>query len=240
MRGNLKNIDVFILCGGLGKRLKPISGSLPKPMVKINKQPFLDTVINYLADFGFQRFILGIGYRGGLIRDYYRKNYKRGLTILFSQEKVPLDTGGAVKNAKEIIKSNPFLVLNGDTFFKFNPSNFLNFHQQKGSLLTILLRRMPNSKDYGEVITDKSGQILNFSEKSQEKKSCFINAGAYLFDRKIFSLMPSGAKFSLERDLFPVMAGKSIFGYPCGGFFIDIGTPQRYRKARRYFQRINF
>jgi NDP-sugar pyrophosphorylase family protein len=236
---DLKNIDVFILCGGLGKRLREVSDNMPKPMAQVGGRPFLDIIIDYMANFGFRRFILGLGYKADMIKAYYRKRKKSKLEILFSCEKVPLDTGGAVKNAKRLISSNLFLVLNGDSFCKFNPLGFLEFHKQKKSLISILLRKTTKAKDYGEVKVDRFWRILNFNEKNAKAKKCLINAGVYLFDKKIFNLMPRLSKFSLEFEFFPRMAKKKIFGYPYSGFFIDIGTPERYSQAIKYFLKNN-
>ncbi len=230
----LEGIDVLILCGGMGKRLKKISGPLPKPMVKINERPFLDIIINYLAGFGFKRFILGTGYRGDIIDDYYTKKPKKGLNILFSREKTPLDTGGAVKNAGRLIKSKFFFVLNGDSFCKFNPFKFMSFHKKKKALVSILLRKESKGSDYGEIKIDSYSRILSFNEKNRKVNKCLINAGVYIFDAKIFKLMPLSSKFSLERNLFPKLSGGGIFGYKNSGSFIDIGTPERYLKAKKY------
>lgn len=237
MDNNLKDIDVLILCGGLGKRLKKISSSVPKPMIKIGKRPFLDIIIDHLAGFGLRHFILGVGYKADMINDYYTKNPKKDIKILFSPERNPLDTGGAVKNAKRFIKSNCFFVLNGDSFCRFNPVKFLTFHRKKKALISILLKKESQGKDYGEIKIDKSSRILSFNEKNQKVKKCLINAGIYIFDKRVFGLMSYGRKFSLERDFFPEMSGKDIFGYINSGFFIDIGTPERYSKAKRYFSR---
>lgn len=235
MMNSLVNIDVLILCGGQGKRLRKVSANMPKPMAQVGGRAFLDIVIDYMANFGFRRFILGLGYKSDMIKAHYstRKNPK--LEILFSCEKVPLDTGGAVKKAKGLIKSSPFLVLNGDSFCKFNPLDLLRFHKQKKSLITILLKRISDAKEYGEVKIDKSWRILEFSEKNSRVKKSLINAGVYIFDKKMFNLMPRLSKFSLEFDFFPQMAKKRIFGYPYSGFFIDIGTPQGYSQAIKYF-----
>src|SRR3989339_1476031 len=130
MRYSPKSIDVFLLGGGFGRRLKKISGGLPKPMVKVGSKPFLDIIISYLAGFGFRNFIIGTGYKADIVESYYRNRKIPGLSVLFSREKRPLDTGGAVKNAVGLIRSNPFLVLNGDSFCKFNPLDFLRFHRQ--------------------------------------------------------------------------------------------------------------
>ncbi|MFH1248102.1 MAG: sugar phosphate nucleotidyltransferase, partial [Candidatus Omnitrophota bacterium] len=196
MPKTLEGIDVLILCGGMGKRLKKVSGLLPKPMVEIGGRPFLDIIIDYMAGFGFKRFILGTGYRADIIEDYYSKKPKKGLNILFCREKTPLDTGGAVKNARRLIKSKFFFVLNGDSFCKFDPIKFMSFYKKKKALVSILLRKEPKGSDYGEIKIDRNSRILSFNEKNRKVKKCLINAGVYIFDTKIFKLMPLGLKFS--------------------------------------------
>jgi len=241
MRDNLSEIDVFILCGGLGTRLRAVSKGVPKSMVEINKHPFLNIIITYLASFGFKRFILGIGYKADYIVDYY-KNYKiPGIDILFSRENIILGTGGAVSNSRKLLRRDnlPFLVLNGDSFCKFNPLEFLSFHKQKKASISILLRKVSRCEDYGSIKIDKNYRILSFCEKSSSLKSGWINSGVYLFEKKIFSLMPKKRKFSLETDFFPSILNKKCFGFVYNKLFIDIGTPQRYLKARSLFNRNN-
>ena len=237
MGNPFKRIDVFILCGGIGKRLRKLNPNVPKPMVKMGDKPFLDMIIANMAKSGFRRFILGLGYKGDLIRKHYSENPPEGLKIIFSQENGPLGTGGAVKKAKKLIGSIHFFVLNGDSFCQFNPQDFLSFHKHKKALATILLKRLRgDAKDYGEVKMDRLSRIISFQEKNDNAKKCLINSGVYLFDRKIFGLMPRQDSFSLECDLFPKVIGDGLFGHICPGYFIDIGTPERYFKARRHFE----
>ncbi|PIQ85584.1 MAG: nucleoside-diphosphate-sugar pyrophosphorylase [Candidatus Omnitrophica bacterium CG11_big_fil_rev_8_21_14_0_20_43_6] len=237
MLNQVSDSDIFILCGGFGKRLKAISGNIPKPMIKIAKKPFLDILIAYLGSLGFKRIILGIGYQAEFIRNYYAQqvDYRK---ILFSQEKEPLGTGGALKNAAKLITSNPFFVLNGDSFCRFNPSAFLGFHIKNKAKASILLREVPNGSDFGQIVTDKNGRILEFKEKNTGAGKCIANAGIYIFDQRIFSLLPRKKRFSLEYDFFPKLSGKELYGYPGASSFIDIGTPERYLKAKLYFKRM--
>jgi D-glycero-alpha-D-manno-heptose 1-phosphate guanylyltransferase len=231
-----KDIDVFILCGGRGRRLRTVTRSGPKPMAKVGHTHFLDLILNYFIAFGFHRFILGTGYKAGVIEGYYHKNRRPGINIIFSHEDKPLDTGGALKKAKELIRSNPFFVLNGDSLSKFNPQAFLDFHRRNNSRISILLKRVVTAEDYGKIQLGSRMRIVSFSEKQTKARNCFVNAGVYLFDKGVFKLMPKKQKFSLEKDFFPKLAGKEIFGYPFRGFFIDIGTPERHKRANRYFK----
>ena len=239
MSNAIKNMDVYILCGGLGKRLKSITKNYPKPMVKIGQKPFLDIIIGYMASLGFKRFVLGVGYKAETFKKYYRGSLVKDLKIEFCEEKTPLGTGGAVKKAKNLIRSSFFLVLNGDSFCKFEPSDFLKFHKNKKAIVSILLKKVPSGADYGKVKLNKRGLIIDFNEKDSRARNCFINSGVYVFSKEIFNFMPRQKKFSLERDFFPKLAGKNCFGYTKSGFFIDIGTPERYLKANKYFLKKN-
>lgn len=231
----IEDIDVLILCGGKGKRLKKFSGGIPKPMVSIGKRPFLDIVINHLKKSGFKRFILGIGYKAHFIKKYYKEHKVAGAEIIFSQENRPLGTGGAVKKARRLIKSEIFLVLNGDSFSEFNAASFIKFFQQKNAKALVLLRKAKDSRDFGGIAIDKSSAITCFSEKEPALQNNFINGGVYLFSKSVFPMMPKKAQFSLEYDFFPRMAGRGLYGYKKPGFFIDIGTPERYLSAKRHF-----
>lgn len=231
----MQNIDVFILCGGQGKRLKKISGNTPKPLVTIGKHPFLDIIITNLQNFGFKRFILGIGYQAHIIKKYYQTHKIPNVEILFSQENKPLGTGGAVKKAKEFIKTDAFFVLNGDSFSEFNAIDFIKFYKQKNAKALILLRKVKKTQDFGIITTNKKSEIISFREKDPKLTGNFVNGGVYLFSRNIFSKMPKKACFSLEYDFFPQIAGKGLYGYKKEGFFIDIGTPERYLAATKHF-----
>jgi len=240
MDNRFKYIDVFILCGGFGKRLRKLNLDVPKPMAKMGDKHFLDIIIAYMANFGFRRFILGLGYKADFIMKYYSNKPEESLKIIFSHEKNPLGTGGAVKKAKKLISSRNFFVLNGDSFCQFNPQDFLSFHRRKKALATILLKRLSDdAKDYGKVKIDRLFRITSFQEKNGNAKKCLINSGVYLFDKKIFNLMTCQDNFSLEHDLFPDLAGNGLFGYIDPGYFIDIGTPKRYFKAKRHFSKEN-
>jgi D-glycero-alpha-D-manno-heptose 1-phosphate guanylyltransferase len=233
-----ERVDVVILCGGMGTRLKAIVDDKPKPMAEIDKRPFIDILIEHVSTFGFHRFILCAGYKAELIQEYY-KNKKCRVEILIKKEQELLGTGGAVKNAWPLIDSNPFLVLNGDSFLDMDLYKFVKFHLEKKALLSIALIDAKDTKSYGSIKTDSSGRIVKFCEKEEKSQESMINAGIYLFNREIFSLMPGNKKFSLEYDFFPKIVGREFYGYSANGFFIDIGTPERYMQAKQLLKDFN-
>ena len=139
MRDELEKIDVVVLCGGRGERLRPVLFNQPKVLAKIEGKPFLDIVIDNLLLYGFKNMILSVGYPREQIKDHF--NYEKNYNITFSEEEEPLGTGGALKKAKTLIRSNPFMVMNGDSICKVNLRSFLDFHTGKEALLSIVLVR---------------------------------------------------------------------------------------------------
>jgi len=227
MNIDTKNIDVVILCGGVGKRLKSIVNDRPKPMAEIKGRPFLDWLIDYVSSYEFHRFILSTGYMSEFIRDYYKNKL-----ILFSKEKNPLGTAGAVKNSQRFIRSNPFLVMNGDSICRLDLRELLEFHIRKNALVSIALTTSGDVKNSGTVKLNDKQQIVRFSEKVDTTDSSnIINAGVYAFDQEVLSLIPNDKPYSLEYDLFPQL--KRCYGYVTDKDLIDIGTPEGYERARQ-------
>jgi len=232
MQISFDNIDVAILCGGLGTRLKSILKECPKVMAKMNGRPFLEILIDYYKSNGFKRFILCTGYKAEIIQHYFQGKHK-GDEVVISQEKEPLGTGGAIKKALSKITSNPFIVVNGDSFLKVDFLELLEFHNKSNALTTIALVKLKDTRRYGRVNVDSTGKILNFDEKIQSKKDGWINGGVYILNKEIFEKFDKHRRsFSLEYDLFPRLVGLDFYGMKTNGEeFIDIGTPDDFLKA---------
>jgi NDP-sugar pyrophosphorylase family protein len=221
--------DAVILCGGLGTRLRPISKDLPKALMPFAGRTFIDILIESLLPFGFRRFVLCVGYHSEKVREHFgRRDYE----VVFSEEAEPLGTGGALKNAMPHILSSPFLLLNGDSLCPTDLTAFLGFHDRKGGVLSMVLARPLVEQDYGVIILDGEARITAFREKEAAHKGSYINAGIYLMDHRLFDLMPASAAFSLERDLIPELLPHGCYGYITDGTLIDIGSPERYLRAR--------
>jgi D-glycero-alpha-D-manno-heptose 1-phosphate guanylyltransferase len=227
----MDKLDVLILTGGQGSRLRNVVSDRPKPMADIQGRPFLDILINHVASFGSHRFILCTGFMADSIERYYEKA-DQPYTLLFSREAIPLGTGGAIKNAEPLIASNPFLVLNGDSLCRADIKDFFYFHVGKKALLSLVVTGVNESGDFGSIAMDGKDRITGFLEKGSSGRS-LINAGIYLLDSKVLSLIPTQSQFSLEHDLFPALVGKDFFGFLTKEALIDIGTPERYEQAQR-------
>lgn len=226
-----KDIDLVILCGGLGRRLSSVTKHIPKPMAKMGSRPFLDLIIEHALSFGVRRFVLCTGHKAEIIENYYSD--KKQLDIVFSHENVELGTGGAIKNARPHIKTNPFFVMNGDSLCRIDLQNFLEFAIERESLISIVLTMEGMQNDVGSVKINEDGRISEFFEKGEYQKTHYVNAGVYIFSKDVFSYMPDTSKFSLEYDFFPEMTGKDAYGYVVSQDFIDIGTPETYEAAKR-------
>ncbi len=233
---NTFEIDVAILCGGLGMRLRPELGETPKVMAPVGGHPFLEILIQQLAAFGLERIILCTGYKAQEVEDYFRQK-KGGLKIEFSREEEPLGTGGALKNAQGLFHSDPFLLLNGDCFCPLDWGKFVHFHLQKKAVATLAISKVKERADYGSILLGPEERIMEFREKMKSPagqdghSGGWVNAGAYCFSKEIFSLMPGAKKFSLEKDFFPVLARQAMYGFIVEEVFMDIGTPDRYRET---------
>ena len=232
----ISECDCIILCGGLGKRLQGVVNDVPKVMAQIDGRPFLDFIVEYLKSQGIKRIVLCAGYKADLVEKYYRE-HDFGVIINFSTENEPLGTGGAVKNACAIISSNPFFVLNGDSFCSADFQAFFDFHNNKKSLASLLVSQVQEGKDFGSLRLDKDCQIIDFKEKNEEAGEHLVNAGIYCFDQAIFSCMPDKKTFSLENDLFPSLLGNRFYGHKIDKEFMDIGTPQRYESVKQKLEK---
>ncbi len=233
MHDELEKVDVVILCGGLGERLRPVIKGQPKVLANIGGKAFLDILINNVLQYGFRRIILSVGYLKEQIKNHFDYNYDKNYDckISFSEEEQPLGTGGALRKAKPLIRSNPFMVMNGDSICKVDLRNFIDFHTEKKALLSIVLVRSKMAQDYGSVALDDSQRITGFNEKIIGGSENLINAGIYLMEKDIFSYMPEQNRFSLEYELFPKLINNGCYGFLTESEFIDIGTPERYKKA---------
>ena len=223
--------DVFILCGGKGTRFQEVREDIPKALVPINGIPFLDLLINDLVDQGCRRIILGTGYLSEQIESHIKK--RNDANFLISVEKLTLGTGGAIRHALNLFRTNQILVLNGDSYIDFSVKTFLHFHTSRNAETTILLSSGTQGADYGNVVLDKDHRVLSFQEKPQRSVGQLINAGVYCLQHELIR-QQSGGKASIERDWFPQwILSNRVFGLVLPKPFYDIGTRERFELAKQ-------
>ena len=231
---NPSEIDVVIFCGGKGTRLRDVVSDRPKPMAQVNHRAFLDLLIDYVMSYGHRRFVLCIGHQKDYIKQYYQ-GHDKPIEIIFAEEESLLGTGGVLKNAESVVKSYPFIIMNGDSFCPVNLHQFVESHKAKQADYSLALVEQQDAKDYGSVKLGPSGEILEFQEKIIRVNG-ILNAGIYLFNQSIFSTLPLETVCSLEHDIFPKLIQERFYGYVVQADLIDIGTPERYEQALRLFE----
>jgi len=217
-------MDAIILAGGLGKRLRDTVSDVPKPLAPIRGKPFLDILFDQLGE-QIDKVILAIGYKSDQIKSYYQNG-----EVLFSEEKTPLGTGGALKQALPLASSSPVLALNGDSYFGIEIEKLIAFHEEKQAHLTVACREVEDVSRYGSIFFDENLRVQEFHEKEARVGKGWINGGIYLMDQNLLNAFPKA--FSLEEEAFPELLKKRVFAYPSVGKFIDIGTKESYFKAQ--------
>jgi len=228
---DLSTIDTVILAGGLGTRLKPVLKDKPKCLAPINGKPFIDILLDECIDQGLRRFILCVGYLKEQVIEHLSD--RNDCEIVFSEEDEPLGTGGAVKNAEPLIKSDPVLVMNGDSISGLRINDMLLFHAENIADGCIAIRRVKNSKRYGQVVLDELSRIILFKEKNGAGKSIWISTGIYVLTRNLFSYFRDQYPYSIETDIFPIIVKKQkILGFKTQDYFLDIGIPEALIKAK--------
>src|SRR3990167_2914035 len=206
-------MEAIILAGGLGKRLRTVVADRPKPMADVNGKPFLEYLFEGWVQRGIDHFILAIGHYGEFIEHYFGNCWK-GIPISYSKEETLLDTGGGLKkDSVQLRTKDPFLLLNGDTYF------FPELPLLKGKM-TLILRAVENGARYGTVKIDPTGKITSFVEKTPGKG--LINGGVYLIHPSLLNQIPSQIPLSLEKDLLPKWIGE-LYGIESKANFVDIG-----------------
>ena len=232
---DLSQVTVVILAGGLGTRLRKVVSNFPKVMAEINGKPFLYYLLDQLVEVGLERILISTGYLGHLIEEAIGFSYK-GLLVDYSREKTPLGTAGALKLAGQAVGTKQCLVMNGDSYTEFNPSSLLMVHKQKNANITLLIKAVADISRFGTIQMNGENEIVQFMEKKSRIGAGLINAGVYLIKTSVLEEIPDKMPCSLEHDFFPAMIGKNIYGYEIGGKFIDIGTPESYSEADRFFE----
>lgn len=222
-------MKAVILAGGLGTRLKSVSGDLPKPMVPVEGRPFLEHLMEWLSP-SVSGFILSTGYRAELVSRHFSSSFK-GLSVDYCVEDSPLGTGGAIRKVFESFSGERFFLINGDTFFAVNLKEMDLSHMRSGSLMSMALKPMKNFERYGNVGI-KDGHISSFEEKRFVREG-LINGGIYVLERSLAKYFPVSEKFSFEKDVLEKhIADLDINPFLSDSAFIDIGIPEDYLSIR--------
>ncbi len=228
----LKHVTAAILAGGQGTRLRAVVADRQKVVAPVAGRPFLYRLLDQLADAGVRRIIICTGYQSGQVSDAFGETY-RDIELRYSAEAEPLGTAGALRQALPLLDSDPILALNGDSFCETELPSLLAAHQSQA---TIVVREVPDTTQSGRVEFDTTGAVTSFIEKGQTTGSGWISAGVYLLNLEVLASVPVGRAVSIEREVFPVLVGRGLRVFRTDGRFLDIGTPESYANAQRYFK----
>ncbi len=221
---NKDQIQILILAGGKGTRISKELSEIPKPMAPINGTPFLELLIKKIKKAGFTHISLLVGHKSEIFENFV-KNHQ---DIELIKEANPLGTGGTIKNAIQNSKFKNFLIFNGDTYFDTDLNLF--FENSSHELLSVALHYNQDCERYGSVHIEKNLAITSFKEK--HSGDGLINAGIYFTTKEILNHLPKSDSFSFEKDFLEnIYMETRINGVPCGGKFIDIGTPESLKEA---------
>lgn len=224
--------DAAILCGGQGTRLRSVLPDLPKPMAPLNGRPFLDRLISELNRNGIGHVVLCCGYRNEVIKAHFAER-NGGPSISYSVEDVPLGTGGALVQALPLCKTDPVLVLNGDSYVPgLDLREVVAFHQARRAGASMVVVPADSRHDAGNVLLDQAGYVQTFAEKQSVAGQSYHSAGIYLLARSVMRPFESGGVLSLEKDMVPAWMQLGLLGFVHPGTLVDIGTPDRLIRAR--------
>lgn len=230
----IRNITALILAGGFGTRLQNVVDSRPKVLAPVAGRPFLTFLLDQLILAGFSHVVLCTGYKAENVEASFGQAYK-SLSIRYSHESEPLDTGGALRLALPFIETDFALVMNGDSYVDVRLCPHLKWCFERDRDAVLFLTRVPDTSRFGKVIADANGLIINFEEKEKNQGTGWVNAGIYILKKSLLMSMPLGKPFSLEWEFFPSLVKKSLFGRKIDAKFIDIGTPDSYNMAESFF-----
>jgi mannose-1-phosphate guanylyltransferase len=227
-------MQALVLVGGKGTRLRPLTDSVPKPALTLVDRPFLAYLVEWLAAYGVDEVVLACGFLPDQLRAALGDSEHEGTALTYVVEPERRGTAGAFRFAADELGERlgeRFLALNGDILCDLDLGALLRAHEQRGARATIALHPVEDSSAYGLVECDADGAVLAFREKTGEPMPGEVNAGAYVLERSVLDLIPPGREVSIEREVFPRLVGDGLGALCLDGYWMDIGTPERYLQA---------
>jgi len=224
----------ILLVGGFGTRLMPLTKNTPKPMLTVAGLPVTEHQIAMAKAAGITEIVLATSYLSEIFTPYFGDGSKWGISIKYAVEKEPLGTGGAIRNAAQLLSGNESIViLNGDVLSSHNLAEQIRQHEAHDADATLHLTEVPDARAFGCVPTDSEGRVTAFLEKMENPVTNQINAGCYVFNPRVLTTIPLGAVVSVERETFPqlVAHNAAVYGYVENSYWLDIGTPRALLKA---------
>ena len=225
-------MKAILLAGGQGRRLRSITGNLPKPMVPLVGVPVLDRLLALLRRNGFTDVCMTLCYRPEVIQEHCGDGSDYGVHLKYRIESEPRGTAGGVRACSDFYGREDFLVISGDAACDFDLARLMRAHRESGAGVTIALCRNAEPLRYGLAVTDPTGRIRSFIEKPLWPRvvTDFVNTGIYAVSPRVMELVPAGRAFDFGKELFPLLLrrGELIRGEVMDGYWCDVGTPLSY------------
>ena len=224
-------MKAVVLVGGEGTRLRPLTETIPKPLLPFMNRPFLDHVLDHLAGHAVEEVILSSAHLESEFRGYL-EGRTGPPSITWITEREPLGTSGAVAGARERLDET-FLVLNGDVLTDLDLEALVGFHRARDAVATIALTRVEDARPFGLVEREADGRVVAFLEKPVRRIPGDVNAGVYVLEPRALDGVPEGVGVSIERDTYPdlIASGEPVYAIPSDGYWRDVGTPAAYLEA---------
>jgi mannose-1-phosphate guanylyltransferase len=226
-------MQALVLAGGEGTRLRPLTHTVPKPVMPLAGRPFLTFMLDWLRGHDVDDVLLSCGFLAHEVENVLGDEHE-GMRLRYVHEDDPLGTAGPVRlAAEEGVLADRLFILNGDVLTDIDLTAQLAFHEEKNATVTLALIAVEDTSSYGVVPTGDDGAVLEFLEKSPgPAPTNRINAGAYVLESgPVLDLIPPGRAVSFEREVFPKLVGEGLYGFMSEGYWIDIGTPERYLES---------
>jgi mannose-1-phosphate guanylyltransferase len=225
-------MQAVILVGGQGTRLRPLTSTIPKPIVTLVDRPFISFMLEWLRGHGIEDVVMSCGFLADSVREVLGDGSQLGIRLRFVEEPEPRGTAGALKLAEPMLEER-FLMLNGDVLTDIDLTAQIEQHERTGARATLALVPVPDPTAYGLVTLNEDRSVLDFIEKpsSESLPTNLISAGAYVLGREILDLIPADRNVSIEREVWPQLIGAGLYGYPSESYWLDIGTPARYMQG---------
>jgi mannose-1-phosphate guanylyltransferase len=227
-------MQAIVLVGGEGTRLRPLTDDVPKPALTLVDRPFLAYMIEWLAAHGVTEAVLACGFLPDVLREALGEESHSGVRLTYVTEPDRRGTAGAIRFAADALGErlgDRFLALNGDVLADLDLTALLRADEERGARATIALHPVEDSAAYGLVGVDGDGDVTEFVEKTGEPVPGEVNAGAYVLERSVLDLIPPDREVSIEREVFPRLIGDGLGALRLDGYWMDIGTPERYLRA---------
>jgi mannose-1-phosphate guanylyltransferase len=225
----------MLLAAGLGTRLRPITYEVPKPLVPVLGRPVMSHILRLLAQHGFVDVIANVSYLPELIRERFGDGSGSGIRLSYSEEKELLGTAGGVRNVRDFLGNETFLVISGDALTDIDLDALCARHRDAGGIATLALREVEDPSQLGVVITDDAGRITGFQEKPDpgEALSNLGNCGIYVFEPEIFDYFPDRPFVDWAQDVFPALLSSEVpfFGHRIEDYWNDVGSPAELRQG---------